>query len=214
MIKILHAFIFSRILIAITLAHFLLFGSAQARTNFTDQDLLVVAMAENAMNAIRSAQGRFVQLDAQGIRAEGSLYVERPGKLRFEYDAPSPIMVIADGQWIMQVDRELEEVVHQNIKRSILYFLLDDYVDFTKGVDLIDVVRLDEVIMITIQRQNMRDDGYLTLYIDPLSYVMKGWQTLDNQGRRVTVELNNMLYGQKQPAELFELPNSYGRDLR
>lgn len=202
-------------LLSTTLTFWLLaFSFANAQEQISDEDILAVASAERAINAIRSAQGRFVQFASNGESAEGSLFIQRPGKLRFEYDPPNPIMILADGTWVMQVDRELEEVAHQRLKRSVMYFLLEDYVDFTKGINLIDVERLVDTTMITIERQGYEDQGYLTLFVDPQNAALQGWQTLDKQGERVTVQLQSMTYGVDQPETLFTLPRGYGRDER
>src|SRR5690606_2560383 len=60
-------------------------------------DVATVARVERYLNGIQTLQGRFVQMASNGAYAEGEIYLERPGHLRFDYDPPSPVLIIANG---------------------------------------------------------------------------------------------------------------------
>ncbi len=188
-------------------------GGAHAQ-NITDAELLAVVEAEQVLNGVITAQGRFTQQDSLGGQASGEVAIWRPGRLRFDYDAPSPTLILADGYFVMSVDRELENVAHQRISRSPLYFLLDQRVEFTKGLNLVDVVLGDQLLEITVQRQGREDEGFLTLLFHPQTKELLGWRTVDAQGVTTLLQLEFMSYGVPMNEEAFRLPAGYGRDDR
>lgn len=201
---------------AATLTFFMSFAAlfqAQAQ-GITDAELLAVVEAEQALNNVVTAQGRFTQQDSLGGQASGEVAIWRPGRLRFDYDAPSPTLILADGFFVMSVDRELENVAHQRISRSPLYFLLDQRVEFTKGLNLVDVVLGDQLLEITVQRQGREDEGFLTLLFHPQTKELLGWRTVDAQGVTTLLQLEFMSYGVPMNEADFRLPAGYGRDDR
>ncbi len=186
---------------------------AQAQ-DITDTELLAVIEAERVLNNVITAQGRFTQQDSSGGQASGEVAIWRPGRLRFDYDAPSPTLILADGYFVMSVDRELENVAHQRISRSPLYFLLDERVEFTKGLNLVDVVLGNQLLEITVQRQGREDEGFLTLLFHPQTKALLGWRTVDAQGVTTLLQLEFMSYGVPMTEDLFKLPAGYGKDDR
>ncbi len=182
--------------------------------DITDAELLAVVEAEQVLNSVITAQGRFTQQDSLGGQASGEVAIWRPGRLRFDYDAPSPTLILADGYFVMSVDRELENVAHQRISRSPLYFLLDERVEFTKGLNLVDVVLGDQLLEITVQRQGREDEGFLTLLFHPQTKELLGWRTVDAQGVTTLLQLEFMSYDVPMNEADFRLPAGYGRDDR
>src|SRR5688572_19015309 len=51
-------------------------------------------LANRTLNGVRRLQGRFVQSSPDGSRASGMFYMQRPGKLRFEYDPPATMLIV------------------------------------------------------------------------------------------------------------------------
>src|SRR5690554_6153799 len=77
--------------------------------NLTAEDQADVQRIEAYLNSIGSMRARFLQVDSSGGNVQGTLYILRPGRLRFEYDAPSPILIVADGTWVHYHDKELDQ---------------------------------------------------------------------------------------------------------
>ena len=64
------------------------------------------------LERIKTLKGNFLQIDTKGIAKSGKVFIERPGRLRFEYDPPEPILLIADGLYLIYIDKDLEQVTH------------------------------------------------------------------------------------------------------
>ena len=180
--------------------------------NISDNELFAVVEAENVLNSIRTARGRFAQQTPDGGFAWGNIAIKRPGRLFFEYDPPEPTLIMADGTWVILIDRELENTTHRRITRSPLYFLLEDQVDFTNGVCLVDVVEGDQLLEVTVQRIGYENDGFLTLIFNPVSKELLAWRTIDGQGEETIIQLADMSYEVDLPNNLFKLPPGYGKE--
>ena len=72
----------------------------------SDRDKADIARVEGLFNGIRTMEARFTQVDSNGGYAEGKLMLRRPGRLRFEYSPPTPLVIIADGTWLVVYDKE------------------------------------------------------------------------------------------------------------
>ncbi len=186
-------------------------SSAQAQA-ITDNELFAVVEAESVLNSIRSARGRFAQQLPDGGFAWGNIAIKRPGRLFFEYDPPEPTLIMADGTWVILIDRELENTTHRRISRSPLYFLLEDNVDFTNGVRLIDVVEGNNLLEVTVQRTDRSNGEFLTLIFNPQTKELIAWRTIDGNGEETIIQLDQMSYNVDLPNNLFVLPAGYGKD--
>ena len=78
--------------------------------------------------------GDFVQIGGDGRRLAGKLYLQRPGKIRFEYDAPATIEVVADGSSVAVRDRKLATQDLYSIAQTPLKFLLRDRIDLGQDI--------------------------------------------------------------------------------
>src|SRR3546814_9698952 len=78
------------------------------------EDRAVVERFEAYLNSIDALEARFSQVDSQNKRATGKIYLSRPGKLRFEYDPPVPVLIVANGRFLIHYDRELKTASYIN----------------------------------------------------------------------------------------------------
>ena len=99
---------------------------ARAAAELNGEQLAAVLKAEIYLNQIKSLQARFVQISSNGAFAEGEVFVDRPGKLRFEYDPPHPILMIADGINLLYYDKELKQSTFIPLWETPLWFLMRD----------------------------------------------------------------------------------------
>src|ERR1700758_3024256 len=83
---------------------------------------------EQYLNGIRTMAGRFTQFAQDGGTAAGSVYLQRAGKMRFDYDKPSPILLVADGTFVVYIDYSLKESSYLPISSTPAWFLLRDKV--------------------------------------------------------------------------------------
>jgi len=175
----------------------------------SDYERSILSVVEQSLNRINTAQGRFMQVSASGNIARGTISISRPGKMRFEYDPPSPLMIVADGFWVMQVDKELENTATKRLSTTPLSFILAERVSFDNGVNVASMETVGESVLITVFDARKPTDGTLTLIVDRSTFDLKAWQIVDKRGERTTVRLENMNYGVGLSSSLFTVPNEW-----
>src|SRR3546814_7666555 len=84
-------------------------ASAAQQAALSPDDVATLGRVERYLNDIKTLQGRFVQTSSNGAYAEGAVYLDRPGHMRFDYDPPTPVLIIANGLSLLYYDEELKE---------------------------------------------------------------------------------------------------------
>ena len=168
----------------------------------TEQRAILKAVG-GALSSVQTAQGRFSQIDPYGTRATGSFALQRPGRMRFDYDDPVPMLIAADGVTVAVRDEELETVDRVPIAATPLNLLLDDDIDFETEAEVTQVLKSNGQIAITMRDRTGEADGELTLYLDGASYDLMGWRTLDGNDRLTFVELRDVDTGIRLNPRLF-----------
>lgn len=170
-----------------------------------DSDAAVLEKASAYLNAIDTLQARFLQVDGRGGVAEGDLYIDRPGKMRLAYDPPTPILIVADGYYVIYVDLELGEPSYLDIDDTPAAFLLDPEWSFTdEGVTVKDIVRRPGVVEITAVRSDGLSAGELTFVFSDGPFELRQWRVKDAQSQEITVTLFETQMGLSLDSALFE----------
>ena len=150
--------------------------------------------------------GDFVQIGGDGKRTEGKLYVQRPGKLRFEYAAPATLEIVADGLSVAVHDRKTATKDVYFISQTPLKFLLKDQLDLARDTKIVDVTSEPTAVTITIEDSStFGGTSRVKLVFDPAKFTLKQWQVTDPQGYETLVSLFNVDLTQKPDPALFQL---------
>lgn len=158
---------------------------------------------ESYLNGIKSLSARFVQIGPGGELARGQLYMRRPGRLRFEYDPPTPILIVADGLWLVMHDKELGQVNRFPLYETPLGVLVAKEVDLSKGVDVRRVERKAGILRVTVTDTDHPDEGSLTIAFSDPPLLLRQWNVLDAQGGITNVSLNDVHINVPLKPELF-----------
>lgn len=169
---------------------FVLFAGA-ARAEISAEDRATAKQAEDYLNSVRSLSADFVQIGPNGEMAKGKVFLRRPGKLRFEYAPPSPLLLVADGRWLVLEDRELKHVDRWPVGDTPLAVLVADRVDLGGSVEVTKVRREGGVLRLTIVDRKRRDEGHLTLIFNETPMELRQWEVHDAQGGVTHVSLHN-----------------------
>jgi outer membrane lipoprotein-sorting protein len=179
-----------RILSSVFIAASLLVIGSASYANEVEDDAALLARASAYLNKIDTLQARFLQIDGRGGVAEGDLYVDRPGKMRLAYDPPTPILIVADGSYVIYVDLELGEPSYLDIDDTPAGFLLEPDWSFTDdGVIVKDILRQPGVIEITAARADDPSAGDLTFVFSDGPFELRQWRVKDTQSQEITVTL-------------------------
>jgi outer membrane lipoprotein-sorting protein len=160
-------------------------------------DRQTIAAVEDYLNAIETMHSRFVQMAPDGGYASGSIYLQRPEKMRVEYDPPVPILIVSTGIWLIYSDSELGQVTHLPVSSSPVSLLVRENMSFGDEIEVTRVARADGTLRLTIKdnRGFSADLGEITLIFaeDPLR--LEKWTVLDAQGLVTTVTLIDPRFG-------------------
>jgi outer membrane lipoprotein-sorting protein len=164
-----------------------------------------LALASDALNAARAVQGRFLQMAPDGSVSQGAFYLQRPGKLRFEYDAPATMTIVADGSQLSVVDRALKTDERYPLRATPLYFVLKNSVALDSDGKVTKVVVQGDTLQITVRDRKGQTDGSITLMFDQPSRELRQWRVVDGQGQTTQVVLRDITTAAALDPKLFAL---------
>jgi outer membrane lipoprotein-sorting protein len=148
----------------------------------------------------------FTQIGADGRRLGGTLYLQRPGRLRFDYDAPATMQVIADGSNVAVRDRKLATQDLYFIAQTPLKFLLRERVNLGEEVKVTGVQNENDGVRIMLEdRSTLGGTSRITLYFDSRVETLQQWRITDAQGFQTTVILKNIEKGQRLDQAMFKI---------
>ena len=156
-------------------------------------------------NSVDTMRGEFVQFGPKGERTSGRFAISRPGKVRFFYDKPSVLDIIADGTSVAVRNRRTAEQDIWPLKRTPLRFLLEDDIDLTSDAKITDVTVASDLISVTIDDNGAFGDGSLELLFDNETYELKQWNVVDGKGRETSVSIYNVSTDVDLDPDLFEI---------
>lgn len=169
-----------------------LLGAAPALA-LTAEEQALVQKANTYFNSVKTMVADFSQIGSDGRRARGHLYIVKPGKMRFEYDKPSPIEIVADGKSVAVRDRKLGTQDLYLISQTPLKFLLKSAIDIARDTKVLAVEDDDKSVDITIEdKATLGGTSRIRLSFDPKSFDLKQWTVSDPQGGDTTVTLANV----------------------
>ncbi|MBO0733010.1 MAG: outer-membrane lipoprotein carrier protein LolA [Methylocapsa sp.] len=179
----------------------------QSPKPFVPMDPQVAIQRANAyFNAATSMIGDFVQINPDGTQSAGKLYVNRPGKLRFEYAPPATLEVVADGLSVAVHDRKTATKDVYFISQTPLKFLLKDQIDLNRDVKVIEVKSEPDSVSILVEdKAAFGGTTQIRLIFDPATFALKQWQVTDPQGYETMVSLFNVDLTKKPDPRLFQL---------
>ena len=167
------------------------------------QDTLELQRMAAYLNNIRTMTARFQQVAGNGA-STGKLWVARPGRMRFEYDPPTPIALLADAQSVYYWDKELNQTSKYELRQTPAWFFLRDPISFGGDVVVTRFERAGGIIRVTLVESGRPELGSLTLVFreNPLALVQ--WTVIDQQGKSTTVSLYDVQFGVALDPEMFQ----------
>jgi outer membrane lipoprotein-sorting protein len=164
------------------------------------------AKVSTYLSSLQTLVGNFVQVGPDGSKTKGDFYIQKPGKVRFEYDDPSPIAIIADGSSVAVRDRKLATQDIYPLSQTPLRYLLSDRIDLLKDTNVVSVTADDLFISVTIEeKQALIGTSRLMLMIGAKDGQLKQWTVTDPQGYDTTVAVYNLDTSKKLDPGLFKI---------
>jgi outer membrane lipoprotein-sorting protein len=186
-------------------------AASQQATAFDTKQRALLDKVSAYLSSVQTMVGNFVQIGPDGGRTEGTFYIQKPGRVRFTYNAPSPIDIIADGSSVVVRDRKLATQDLYPLSQTPLRYLLADHLDLLRDVDVVSVTTDDTFTTVVIeQKQVMIGTSRLMMMFDAKDLGLKQWTVTDPQGFDTTVAVYNLDTAKKPDPNLFVI--NYARD--
>jgi outer membrane lipoprotein-sorting protein len=179
-------------------------GRAQAAFQPTAQDSVDLARIETYLDGLRTLKAHFLQVAPNGATSQGTAWLDRPGRMRFQYDPPSPLLLVAGHGLVVFHDKSLNQTTNIPISKTPLGILLADKVHLSGDVTVTGMQRLPGQIQVSMVRTASPGDGSLTLIFADSPLALRQWTVLDAQRQETRVTLYNVETGGKFDAKLFE----------
>lgn len=166
----------------------------------------------NYIETIDTLQGDFTQVAPSGAVSEGRFYLRRPGLLRFEYEPPQPLLIVANGGMVYVHDDALDTTDSYPVGKTPLKFLLGKKID-REDAKIVAVDRGVDNVAVTFSSEDEETEGDLTLIASAPDLVLRRWIVRDLQGGITVVTLDNIVAGERIANRLFAAPEAGGRFL-
>jgi outer membrane lipoprotein-sorting protein len=168
------------------------------------QDQADITRIEYYLNGLKSLKAHFMQVAQDGGISEGTAWLERPGRMRFQYDPPAPFLLIAAHGVLTFHDSALQQTSNIGLGRTPLGILLAEKVDLSSSVGVTGIQRLPGQLQVTLVRNETPGDGSLTLIFADQPLTLRQWTVVDAQRRETHVTLYNAQLGGSFDPQLFE----------
>lgn len=189
-----------------------LLAAAPTPARLSERDRADLARAEAYLNTIHTLKAHFLQVSPDGSTAEGTAWMDRPGKMRFQYDAPSPLLLVAGHGLFFFHDSKLGQTTNLPLSATPLGLLLTNNLKLSGDVTVTEVSRQPGMLQIGMVRTASPDDGSLTLVFVDNPLALRQWSVVDAQGRETRVTLFNVQLGGSFDPQLFDFtPETQGQ---
>ncbi|WP_421915603.1 outer membrane lipoprotein carrier protein LolA [Mesorhizobium sp.] len=185
---------------------FQLLASAQAAVPAAAQKIA------DHFSSVKTMSGEFVQFGPKGEQTGGKFFLERPGKIRFNYDGASNFRVISDGTSVVILNKKLNTSDLYPLSKTPLKLLLEDRIDLS-GDRVKSVKEENDLTTIQLADKNVFGNSRITMMFDPKSYELRQWTITDAQGKDTTVMIFNVKEGVSFAADTFAIDYAANREL-
>jgi outer membrane lipoprotein-sorting protein len=175
-------------------------------TAFDANQRALVDKVSGYLTGLRNMVGDFVQVGPDGGKTEGQIFMQKPGRVRFEYNDPSPIQLIADGQSMVVRDRKLATQDLYPLGQTPLRFLLADKVDLLRDTNVVAVYSDDVFVTVVIEeKQTLGGKHRLMIMFGTQDLALRQWTVTDPQGYDTTVAIYNIDTTKRPDPSLFKI---------
>jgi outer membrane lipoprotein-sorting protein len=171
-----------------------------------------LARANRTLNSFTRLQARFMQNSPGGGRASGTVYIQRPGRMRFEYDPPATMLIVSDGSVVALRDTELRSTERTSLRSTPLSIILGSNVDLERNARVLRVSQAGPWLMVTARDRAGQTDGQIILQFHGPNAELRSWDVIDATGARTRITLSDVSQPASFDRSLFRLEDMLDRD--
>ena len=195
--------------VALTLTAFVLVvvphAEAAKEAKLSTDEKAAIEKVTTYFNNFRYLSGEFVQRGPSGHVSQGTFYLSKPGRLRFEYSPPNPFLVVSDGQYVIVKDKRLKRPITIPSPQRRCGLSLAEKIDLLEEAKIIHFYQDPSVISLTLEDRDQWVPGQLTLVFDNKEFALQQWVIIDGQGNRTTVHLTKLETDVEPDPDLFKV---------
>jgi outer membrane lipoprotein-sorting protein len=169
----------------------------------TPQDQTDIDAIQTYLNGVKSLKARFLQVDSAGNSIGGNVWMMRPGRMRFEYDPPDKMLLVAGHGLLVYYDPAVKQTTNIFLSATPLGLLLQDNLKLSGGVTVTGIARAKGQIQLTLVRTGKEGSGSITLIFATDPMTLRSWVIRDAQGRQTQISLYDAAYGGDYPNSMF-----------
>ncbi len=179
-------------------------SAAPVPAPLTPHDTLLLQRIAAYMNDISTMTADFQQIAGSGAVSTGQVWVSRPGRMRFAYNPPDPIVLLADATSVYYFDKQLDQVSKYDLRQTPAWFFLRDPISFGGDVTVTQFQEVGNVMRVSVVETAEPDAGSLTLVFTENPLALRQWIVVDQQGKTTTVSLSGLRFGVALDPRLFQ----------
>lgn len=177
-------------------------------------DKIPLSDISNYFNGFKTAQADFTQINGDGTISTGTLYIKRPGRVRFEYAPPEPALVLASGGQVAIFDPKSNQPPEQYpLKRTPLNLILAENVNLSRARMVVGHTADATSTTVVAQDPEHPEYGAISLVFTDNPVQLRQWIITDDTGGATTVVLGDLEMGQTYQPSLFSIRNETDRRL-
>ena len=175
----------------------------ELRRHFNDAQKTDLKRISDYLNGLQTIKGNFVQMDPDGSMVQGIFYLQKPGRVRFEYQPPNPNLIVADGSTLAVENKKLKTVDRYPLIGSPLALLLSNDIDLTVNSHVVNVWHQPGALLVSASAASGAMQGNITFTFADPGTELREWEITDSQGLKTTVVLNDIQSGITIAPEMF-----------
>ena len=188
---------FLRLAILAVMTSFFVDGVATAANKITpieltDAQRAAVLRVNDFINSFTTLKGEFTQTSDRGQSVKGVLMLSKPGKIRFDYAPPSPLLIVSDGKWLTIKNKVKERGDQVPLRSTPLRLIVAPKIDLLAETVVLSVEEADGLTSIALADKKDQLGGYIVLIYDESQSTLQQWVIVDGKGRRTTVQFANL----------------------
>jgi len=173
------------------------------------QDSVELQKIAAYLDGIHTMTAKFAQATANGGAATGYVWLSRPGRMRFQYDPPNELLLLADMFYLYSWDPDLKQMSKVGLKSTPAWFLLREPISFTDGVVVTRFEHSGNTVRVTVVETTEPDEGSLTMVFTENPLVLRQWTVVDQRGKVTNVALSEVQYGMALDPKLFQYQDPF-----
>ena len=170
-----------------------------------DEQSDAIKKIEKHLNSISSIKANFVQISADGGISNGQFFLSRPGRLRWQYEPPVPLLIIGNKGTIQYHDLELDTVSYVDMDDTLAGMMARDKISLTSSdLGVKNYQNAGGTLRLTLIKKDKSEDGSLTLVMQEEPLTLKKFEVVDGARQKTSISLTDVVYDAKLPPQLFE----------